>query len=265
MKEDKKERREDVIFTKVLVVILMCIVLISLSSGIMAANMHKGVAKEQEANGSMMKLVEVAETIKPIRDIAIKVEVEIEYFPRACIKKQLEIIQYCHGMLSAEEVILFANMREVYFRGDISLKQFEEYLELRESFLELVLSDSEIPHEEIEKYNGIINCIPIPSTNYECASDLELTDGGLKQKGFRDRIILQACYAIIEYYHEQIPKEKYDNFQAIIEQTTYREERVTTAIDYGKNLIEEYIGQPSEVFMLDDWQGARVVIMVPEK
>ncbi len=80
-------------------------------------------------------------------------------------------------------------------------------------------------------------------------------------------MMANSCWQIVNYYQEQIPEEKYNTFEIIVRHNRdypifNYEENCTRIIDYGRKLIEEYIGNPDEVLVSDEW---RVFTGMPEK
>lgn len=75
-----------------------------------------------------------------------------------------------------------------------------------------------------------------------------------------------SCVQIVKYYKELIPTKKYETFEAIVDGNFYVfsncENNLQMVINYGRNLIQEYIGDPDEVLVSSEW---RVFTGMPEK
>lgn len=139
---------------------------------------------------------------------------------------------------------------QLYKSDDITEELLEEYFSVSDNIVNLALSDSEIPDEEIEKYDDIIE--EIPFINYQLFQ-FESSGDNVK-KGIKGWLKAKAYWQILSFYQEKIPEEKYKTFEMIADLNYYNEEDCAVIKMYGEKLIETYIGDVKEVLASTEWR-----------
>lgn len=167
---------------------------------------------------------------------------------------------YAEGTEEMRKMFLLRDhVIELYKRDYITEKQMKDYTESYMNIITLALSDSDIPSENIEKYNKSIDDIPLIRYN-----DYKFKSTGKNyMKGFKDSLIVNSYRQIVNYYYTKIPENKKDAFNIVVEQNLLcEEEEILKVKKYGRGMIEEYLGNPDEIILSKEW---RIFTGVPEK
>lgn len=137
---------------------------------------------------------------------------------------------------------------------DWGVIQMRQILSLKEDEIAFYKSDDitdEQMKELVEAYLNIIN-LSLSEENY--------------RRGLKDFLVADSYRQIAKYYRELIPEEKYESFVKIVNSNLYQtidcENNIQIVIDYGRDLIQEYIGDPDEILVSTEW---RVFTGMPEK
>ena len=164
------------------------------------------------------------------------------------------------------DMILTLSLKEdviaLYKSDDITDEQMKEFVEAYLNIIDVALSNDDISPEAINNYNEVIKEIDLISYGtYKLKST-----GEDYLRGLKGCLVATSCRDIAEYYKELIPKEKYESFVKIVnsnlQQSLDCETGFQIVIDYGRDLIQEYIGDPDEVLVSTEW---RVFTGMPEK
>lgn len=170
---------------------------------------------------------------------------------------------YYYGVLGMRQILLLKeNVIAFYKSDDITDEQMEEFVEAYLNIIDVSLRGDDITPEAINNYNEIIKEINlIDYDSYRLKSTM-----ADYRRGLKDFLIANSCRQIVVYYKELIPEEKYESFVRIVESNLNRaldcENNIQIVIDYGRDLIQDYIGDPDEVLVSTEW---RIFTGMPEK
>lgn len=171
---------------------------------------------------------------------------------------------YDYGATQMRQILsLKEDVIKFYKSDDITYEQMDEFVETYLNIVNVGLRNEEIISPwAINYYNEAIKKINLIDYDmYELKST-----GEDYRRGLKDFLIANSCRQIVEYYKERIPEDKYETFVAIsntnLNTITDCEDNFQRVIDYGTDLIQEYIGDPDEVFISTEW---RVFTGMPQK
>ena len=171
---------------------------------------------------------------------------------------------YDYGATQMRQILsLKEDVIKFYKSDDITYEQMDEFVETYLNIVNVGLrNEGIISPWAINYYNEAIKKINLIDYDmYELKST-----GEDYRRGLKDFLIANSCRQIVEYYKERIPEDKYETFVAIsntnLNTITDCEDNFQRVIDYGTDLIQEYIGDPDEVFISTEW---RVFTGMPQK
>lgn len=174
-----------------------------------------------------------------------------------------EYNDYDWGVIQMNQILLLKNDVITFYKSDdITDEQMEEFVEAYLNIVDVALRNDDITPEAINNYNEIIKEINL--IDYDIYR-LKST-GADYRRGLKGFVVANSYRQIAEYYKELIPEEKYESFERIVERNLYSvtgcENNIQIVIDYGRDLIQEYIGDPDEVLVSTEW---RIFTGMPEK
>lgn len=159
------------------------------------------------------------------------------------------VLQMKHLLSLQEDVIAF------YKSDDITDEQMKEFVEAYLNIIDVSLRNDDITPEAINNYNEIIKEINL--IDYDDTYKLRST-GAEYRRGLKGYLVANSCWQIVEYYRELIPEEKYESFVKIasvnLNIVTECENNTQIVIEHGRDLIQEYIGDPDEVLVSTEWR-----------
>ena len=172
-------------------------------------------------------------------------------------------ISYIEGAGDIQGVLMLdKEVIKLFKSGELSFEQTCEYMECSEGIRECLLSDKEISLNQVEKYNNLLKTIEAEKYIDSIKTEEDY------MRGFKDWYICNAYIQIVDYYKNEIPEWEAQRFYDVVKENLYlyeEEEDLRAIVDYGRYIVDIYIGEPEETLQSEDWRSDRLLLQRPKQ